>query len=293
MKIMEFIHEAAYKNNTLGNSLYPTKYTIEHFNTQTCKQFTQQFFTPKRMVICGVGIDHDLFTNLVETNFNNLPAESSIVKQAATYTGGEIRQHEKGAPLSHFAIAFETASWHSEDLVPMCVLQQLLGGGGSFSAGGPGKGMYSRLYTNILNKYEYVESCQAFNSIFNDSSLFGIYATCTPEKLKLVCEALIAELKKCTGSFTPIEVTRGKQQLKSAVHMQLASRSLRLEDIGRQVMTYGKIQTPEEISNLIEKVTEQDLQRVAQKMLATPPSIAAIGDLSHLPRYDQIQKLCK
>lgn len=29
----------------------------------------------------------------------------------------------------------------------MTVLNTLLGGGGSFSAGGPGKGMYSRLYT--------------------------------------------------------------------------------------------------------------------------------------------------
>jgi len=32
-------------------------------------------------------------------------------------------------------------------------LNVLMGGGESFSVGGPGKGMYSRLYTNVLNKY--------------------------------------------------------------------------------------------------------------------------------------------
>jgi len=28
-----------------------------------------------------------------------------------------------------------------------------MGGGGSFSAGGPGKGMYTRLYTHVLNRF--------------------------------------------------------------------------------------------------------------------------------------------
>lgn len=32
------------------------------------------------------------------------------------------------------------------DLVPITLLQTLMGGGSMFSAGGPGKGMYSRLY---------------------------------------------------------------------------------------------------------------------------------------------------
>lgn len=86
----------------------------------------------------------------------------------------------------------------------------LMGGGGSFSVGGPGKGMHSRLcmlpfksmfsylshdhrhayfckcpnmsYTplptdlRVLNKYEQIESFSAFNSIYNDSGLFGIHA---------------------------------------------------------------------------------------------------------------------
>jgi mitochondrial-processing peptidase subunit alpha len=34
----------------------------------------------------------------------------------------------------------------------VAVLQTLLGGGGSFSAGGPGKGMYARYYTEVLNR---------------------------------------------------------------------------------------------------------------------------------------------
>lgn len=41
--------------------------------------------------------------------------------------------------------------------MPLCVLNTMMGGGASFSAGGPGKGMYTRLYQNILNRYGYVQ----------------------------------------------------------------------------------------------------------------------------------------
>lgn len=54
--------------------------------------------------------------------------------------------------LAHIVLGFESGSHQHEDFVATCVLNMLMGGGGSFSAGGPGKGMYTRLYTNVLNR---------------------------------------------------------------------------------------------------------------------------------------------
>lgn len=54
--------------------------------------------------------------------------------------------------LSHVVIGLEGCSHQDPDFVAMCVLNMMMGGGGSFSAGGPGKGMYTRLYTNVLNR---------------------------------------------------------------------------------------------------------------------------------------------
>jgi hypothetical protein len=65
------------------------------------------------------------------------------------------------------------ANWHEADMVPMAVLQMMLGGGASFSAGGPGKGMYSRLYEQVLNRHHFVQSALSFNSIYDDTAIFG------------------------------------------------------------------------------------------------------------------------
>jgi len=56
----------------------------------------------------------------------------------------------------------------SNDFVPSCVLNLMMGGGGSFSAGGPGKGMYTRLYRNVLNRYA-CDFCiqQSTNTYYN------------------------------------------------------------------------------------------------------------------------------
>lgn len=54
--------------------------------------------------------------------------------------------------LAHVIIGVEGTSFLDDDFIPLCVLNMMMGGGGSFSAGGPGKGMFTRLYLNVLNK---------------------------------------------------------------------------------------------------------------------------------------------
>ena len=41
--------------------------------------------------------------------------------------------------LAHIAIGLESVSHQHPDFIPFCVLNTMMGGGGSFSAGGPGE----------------------------------------------------------------------------------------------------------------------------------------------------------
>ena len=54
------------------------------------------------------------------------------------------------------------SNWRELDVFAIMLLQTLLGGGSSFSSGGPGKGMFSKLYMDILYKYSFVESAQVY-----------------------------------------------------------------------------------------------------------------------------------
>lgn len=64
-----------------------------------------------------------------------------------------------------------------EDCTSFYVMNTLIGNATSFSSGGPGKGMYCRAITNMMQKYNFVESASALNGHYEDSGIFGMSIT--------------------------------------------------------------------------------------------------------------------
>ena len=194
------------------------------------------------------------------------------------YTGGFLSLPQLPPPanpalpdLTYLHLAFEALPISSEDIYALATLQTLLGGGGSFSAGGPGKGMYSRLYTNVLNQHGWVESCVAFNNSYTDSGLFGISASCSPQRAWQMLEVMCRELQNLTltsgySSLQVAEVNRAKNQLRSSLLMNLESRMVELEDLGRQVQVHGRKVGVKEMCAKIDALTVKDLRRVARQV---------------------------
>ncbi|KAJ3194213.1 Mitochondrial-processing peptidase subunit alpha [Dinochytrium kinnereticum] len=156
------------------------------------------------------------------------------------------------------------------DIYALATLSTLMGGGGSFSAGGPGKGMYTRLYTQVLNRFGWVESCNMLSYSYVDTGLFGITASVPPsfQTHEHVAHILCDQLYKMTEGFTAEELSRAKNQLKSNLLMSLESRSVELEDIARQVMVQqGKRIGVSEMCRRVDSLREEDLVRVARRVV--------------------------
>ena len=203
------------------------------------------------------------------------PLSGDDLHRPAHYTGGFLSlptQPPSPNPMmpafTHIHLAFEGLPISSDDIYALATLQTLLGGGGSFSAGGPGKGMYSRLYTNVLNQYGWVESCIAFNHSYTDSGLFGIAASCYPGRTAAMLDIMCRELRALTldtgfAALGEVEVGRAKNQLRSSLLMNLESRMVELEDLGRQVQIHDRKVPVHEMTRKISELTIADLRRVA------------------------------
>ena len=121
----------------------------------------------------------------------------------------------------------------------------------------------------MLNQYAWVESCVAFNHSYTDSGLFGISASCVPSKIGQMVEVICRELHALTletgfSALSTGEVVRAKNQLRSSLLMNLESRMVELEDLGRQVQVHGKKVPVVEMCRMIEDLTIKDLRRVAR-----------------------------
>jgi len=227
----------------------------------------------------------DVYMNPISSS-----TDRNIIKLSEEYTSMEVFKE-------HVAVVFETTGWLGEDAFTIAALVKIIGGGTSFSAGGPGKGIFSRMYERIMNVYGWVESADVLQAVYMDTGLIGIYATCKPGNLPSLLEKVCQQLKELARDpFTQpsnfaVELERAKNQLKAAIFMALEQRSILFEDIGRQVLVYGKRYSVEEVCNRIDNVTVEDCGRAALKLISGTPTVVALGEnksLSKLISYDVI-----
>ncbi|XP_071948022.1 mitochondrial-processing peptidase subunit alpha-like [Antedon mediterranea] len=306
--LTEMIHAAAFRNNTLGQPKFCTEESLAKISNETIMQFLNVHHTPSRMVLAGVGMEHEALVDLAKTHFLGSSVAwntekiqqlgGNIDRSMAQYTGGvqkverDMSNIAPGTPipeLVHLVLGLESCGHQDPDFVAFAVLNMLMGGGGSFSAGGPGKGMYTRLYLNVLNRYHWMYSATAVHYSYEDSGIFCIHASTPPSMLKDLVEVLTKEFVKMAGRVEDVELDRAKTQLQSMLMMNLEARPVVFEDIGRQVLATGARKHPEEFCEMIGKISAEDIQRVANRMLQSNPSVAVLGDLKYFPSYNDIQ----
>ena len=275
---------------------------LPYINKHTIIQFREQYLlNPNNVVVAGAGIQHSDLLELAEKYFGHLKSSPDGDPKGidSVYTGGTYRKDLQTTDgFTRVAVAFETGGWHSDDLVPACVLQTLLGGGSSFSAGGPGKGMYSRLYRQVLNRYYWAENCEAFTSFHNESGLLGISGSAPGNKAGDMTKVLVEHfMKLATDLVEDEELDRARNMLKCNVLTQLESRLVLFEDVGRQILTYGERQNNEEICEKIDNVTGEVLRDLVRKAIGVDqrksikPTVCAVGDtVAFVPQQSEIER---
>ncbi|KAG8857452.1 Mitochondrial-processing peptidase subunit alpha [Tulasnella sp. 330] len=211
------------------------------------------------------------------------PSFAELATARARYTGGHQFVPQPDMEMTHVHLGFDGLSIHDEDIYALATVQILLGGGGSFSAGGPGKGMYSRLYTHVLNHHSSIDHCSSFHHIYTDTSLFGLNITAHPHHAPSNLLPILAhQLSLLLYHPIPLtELTRAKNQLMSSLMMALESRIVEVEDLGRQILVHGRKVTVQEMCEQIVKVSGDDVRRVMRRVVGEgmkgEPSVLVMG----------------
>jgi len=280
----------------LGNPLYADKEDLSKFSVENVREYIRRECRPDRLILVGVNVDFDDLCKWTARSFAEVGMDGALQPgttraiEPARYTGGDIRIPQPN-PLCHLMLGWEVeGGWNGPMLAAATVLHMFLGGGGSFSTGGPGKGMHTRLYMEVLNKYHWVESCQASSVMYVDSGLFTIYATIVPQYAAVFINEL-ARIFHGLSKISPGELQRAKNQLKSSIHMNLEMRAVTMEDIGRQLVLSGKVGTAEEFGAIIDAVTVEDLLECLRRCLKTELTVVAYGAIEKVPLHEQIKQV--
>ncbi len=130
-----------------------------------------------------------------------------------------------------------------------------------------------------------------FNICYKDSGLLGVYLVAPDNKLEDAMWHTLENLVSICHNITDAEVERAKTQLKANMLMQLDSYSNICEDIGRQMLTYGRRMSNHETFARIDAITTEDIKATANKYINDEDhALAAVGPINDLPDYNWIRR---
>jgi len=284
-RLMEALHKAAYRD-TLGNSLYMNEESVGSFSPKALEAFVAANQTGPRAAVIGIGVDHDqLLIHARRMTFHQGGAPGAENKKAKYY-GGEARIQVK-SPLVYAALVTEGVALSAPEFLPMTLLSLALGIGPfvKYSANTATSKISKVAHSATTNP---VAAC-CINLNYSDSGLFGCQVVASAKDIKKVLTAVVGTMGQATkGSISDADLQRAKNQMKSVLSMYHESSDAVLESYGRQAILAGRLFPAGDVVSAVDKITADDVNKLAKKVINGKPTLAVVGDLSYTPYLDEL-----
>jgi len=137
-------------------------------------------------------------------------------------------------------------------------------------------------------KYNLCHSYQAFNTCYTDTGLWGTYLVTDRMRIDDAMSAIQDEWCRIATACTDLEVTRAKNLLKTNMLLMLDGSTPICEDIGRQLLSYGRRIPLHELDARIDAVDAKTVMAAMKQYVYNHcPAVAAVGPIEQLRDYNR------
>ena len=295
--VFDRLHEVAYVGTPLARTILGPVENINTISPDDITRYIKTHYTAPRMVLAASGgVDHDQVVDLAGEYFGNVPTVAppgyTFEDQASLFCGADVRDFKEDMPSAHFALSFEGLKWTDPDIYTLMLCQSLLG---TYDAKNSGAAHATAPMVSQLAKYRVAQAVQPFCTCYNDTGLFGLYVTAdlhTYDDYSTLFQILQDEMLALTMGVSDADLARGKAQLKLNILKEMDGSSPSAEEMGRQLLTFGRRMNLAETLARIDNITTADVQRVADKVIwdqevafaAIGSNLKYIGDINSLRR---------
>ena len=269
----------------LGRDVAGTEESVTSLTREGTYGYMRRQYVPNNIVVSVAGaVEHEAVVDTVTEMLGDW--ERGVPSRWFPAINGQdsprVAVQYKRTEQAHVEMAVHALSSQDPDRFALDLISVILG-----------EGMSSRLFMELREKRALCYDVHSYASHYLDTGAFAVYAGIDPKKTVEATQALVEELSRLR------EHGVSEEELHKAKELSKGRLLLRMEDtrsvsgwLGGQEMLNGMVRTPDDIVELIEAVTLDDMSRVARRVLEEDRlSLAIVGPFKTDKRFVPLLRL--
>ena len=283
----EHIHvllaQAVWGSHPLGRSILGTPESVIRFDSDTIKEYFGRAYQPERIVIAAAGnLEHGSFAQSIAMAFEVVRNRNNFPERTKPTMDWVATAHPKDLEQVHICLGSKGV--HTTDpRRHACVLLNVVLGGN----------MSSRLFQEIRERRGLAYSIFSFASSYCDTGLLGVYVGVDKANTQEVLRLIVKEMKRFKEKpINGSELRNAKEHLKGGLYLAAESTDNQMTRLAHNEINFGRHIPLEELVDNIEKVTAEDILRLAQDAFHDKAvSLALLGPIDEKVSYQEILSL--
>jgi predicted Zn-dependent peptidase len=265
--VHELFTQHFWEGHALGRPILGSKETVESFTPAILREYFRTTYVASNLIVAAAGnIEHGQVRELVERAFANLPSTREAFDDSIPQVVPQVIVRSKELEQSHVCLGTNSYPQNHDDRYVSYIMNTVLGGS-----------MSSRLFQNVREKRGLAYAVFSGLSAYRDAGNITIYAGCANEAVREVVELCVDELRGLKQApVPPTELRRAKDHLKGSLMLSLENTASRMSHLARQEIYFERHFGLDETLSGVERVSSDDVMRVACDLFANGSLAATI-----------------
>jgi predicted Zn-dependent peptidase len=257
--VHEVFSQHFWEGHPLGRPILGSPETVESFTAGTLRRYFDGAYVAPNLIVAAAGnLEHARVRDLIADAFRDVPRQADRIDDRPPQVAPQLVIRTKELEQSHICLGTTSYPQKHDDRYVSYILNTLLGGS-----------MSSRLFQNVREKRGLAYAVFSGLSSYRDAGSLTVYAGCATEAVGEVTDLVVEELRGLKRTPVPeAELRRSKDHLKGSLMLSLENTASRMSHLARQEIYFDRHFGLDETLAGVERVTSDDLQRVARDLFS-------------------------
>jgi len=284
--VSEIFEDLLYGDQPAGWRIIGEKENILSFNREKVLSYLNGHYSTKNTVVCVAGaVDAKEVQNKINKYFARVKT-TELPQKVLTkefQSGPGVLIHHKKTDQTHFCLGVRTYNMFDERKYALSLMAIILGGN-----------MSSRLFISVRERNGLAYYVHTSADSTTDTGYLVTQSGIKNDSLEKAIKLVLAEYKDLKDKkITAKELKKAKEYLRGTMALSLDASDTQASFFAMQEVMGQKALTPEEKLKLIDKVTINDINKIAKDIFVPEKlNLAAIGPIDEKEK-ENLERLLK